>query len=59
LKTAHNTDVWKPKQHRNAIKKTREKVRKHLEEEEDEFRIGSLPMPIPNYPDRNEPETRV
>jgi len=58
LKDAHNTDLWKPKQHRNATKKTREKVKRHLdEEEEDEFRIGSLPMQIPNYTDRTESET--
>jgi len=32
-------------------------VKKHLdEEEEDEFRIGSLPMQIPNY-DRTESKT--
>jgi hypothetical protein len=58
LKIAHNTDLWKPKQHRNSTKKTWEKVRKHLEDEEEaEFRIRSLPMQIPNYPDTNEPET--
>jgi len=34
LKIAHNTDLWKPKQHRNATKKTREKAKKHLGEEE-------------------------
>ena len=50
LKIAHNTDLWKPKQHRNATKKTREKVKKRLdEEEEDEFRIESLQMQKPNY----------
>ena len=33
-------------------------MKKHLdEEEEDEFRIGSLPMQIPNYNDRTESET--
>jgi len=38
--------------------KREEKVKKHLdEEEEDEFRIGSLPMQIPNYNDRTESET--
>jgi len=53
LKIAHNTDLWKPKQHRNATNKTREIVKNPLdEEEEDEFRIGSLPMEIPNYSDR-------
>jgi hypothetical protein len=58
LKIAHNTDLWKPKQHRNAKKKTREKVKKLLdEEEEDEFRIGSLPIQIPNYNARTESET--
>jgi len=58
LKAAHNTDLWKPKQHRNATKKTRENVKKPLdEEEEDEFRIGSLPMQIPNYSDRTESES--
>jgi hypothetical protein len=57
LKIAHNNDLWKPKQHRNAKKKTREKEKKHLdEEEEDEFRIGSLPMQIPNH-NRTESET--
>jgi len=56
LKIAHNTDLWKPKQHRNATKKTREKVKKHLGEEEDEFRIWSLPMEIPNDSDRTESE---
>jgi hypothetical protein len=30
LKIAHNTDLWKPKQHRNATKKTCEKVEKAL-----------------------------
>jgi len=58
LKIAHNTDLWKPKQHRNATRKTREKEKRHLDEEEgDEFRIGSLPMQIPNYNDRTESET--
>jgi hypothetical protein len=58
LKIAHNTDLWKPKQHRNATKKAREKVKKHLdEEEEDEFRNGSLPIQIPNYTGRTESET--
>jgi hypothetical protein len=58
LKIAHNTDLWKPKQHRNATKKTHEKVKYHLdEEEEDEFRIWLLPMQIPNYNDRTESET--
>jgi hypothetical protein len=58
LKTAHNTNLWKPKQHRNAIKKTRENVKNPLdEEEEDEFRIGSLPMQIPNHSDRTESES--
>ena len=57
LKIAHNTDLWKPK-HRNATRKTREKEKKHLDEEEgDEFRMGSLPMQIPNYNDRTESET--
>jgi len=56
LKIAHNTDLWEPKQHRNSTKKAREKEKKHLDEEEgDEFRIGSLPMQIPNY-DRTESE---
>jgi len=58
LKIAHNTDRWKPKQHRNATRKTREKEKRHLDEEEgEEFRIGSLPMQIPNYNDRTESET--
>ena len=38
--------------------KIREKEKRHLDEEEgDEFRIGSLPMQIPNYNDRTESET--
>jgi hypothetical protein len=57
LKITHNTDIWKPRQYGNAAKETREKVRKHIDEEEDEFRIGSLPMQIPNYDDRAESET--
>ena len=57
MKIAHNTDLWKPKQQRNATKKTREKEKKHLDEEKDEFRIGSLPMQIPNYNNRTESET--
>jgi hypothetical protein len=58
LKIAHNTGLWKAKQHRNSTKKTREKMKKLLdEEEEDEFRIGSLPLQIPNYNDRTESET--
>jgi len=33
LKIAHNTDLWKSKQHRNPTKETREKEKKHLDEE--------------------------
>jgi len=54
LKIAHNTDLSKRKQHRNATKKTLENLKKHLDEEEGEFRIGSLPMQTPNYNDRTE-----
>jgi len=58
LKIAHNTDLWKPKQHRNATKKTCEEDKKHLDaDEEGEVRIGSLPMEIPNYSDRTESES--
>jgi len=58
LKIAHNTDLGKPKQHRNATKKTREKEKKYLDgEEEDEFTIGSMPIEIPNYSDRTESES--
>ena len=32
-------------------------MKKLLDEEEDELRIGSLPMQIPNYTDRTESET--
>jgi len=56
LKIAHNTDLWKPKQHRNATQKTSGNVKKHLDEER-EIRIGSWPMEIPNYTDRTESET--
>jgi len=57
-KIVHNSDLWKRKHHRNATKETREKLKRHLDEEEgDEFRIGSLPMQILNYTDRTESET--
>jgi len=57
-KIVHNTDLWKRKQHRNATKESREKVKMHLDEDEgDEFRIGPLPMQIPNYADRTVFET--
>ena len=57
LKIAHNTDFWKPKQHRNATKKTHEKEKKHLDAGVGALRIGSLPMEIPNYNDRTESES--
>jgi hypothetical protein len=57
-KIVHNTDLWKRKQHRNATKESREKVKMHLDEDEgDEFRIGPLPMQILNYADRTVFET--
>jgi hypothetical protein len=39
LKIAHNTDLWKTKQHRNATKKTSGNLKKHSDKER-EIKIG-------------------